>query len=341
MVRKKVSVVIPVFNVEQYIEVCIQSLLNQTYNNLEIILVNDGSTDSSGLLCDKFAQQDDRVLVVHKANGGVSSARNIGIDNSSGEYIMFVDPDDWVDTDMVECIVKDFENNDADAVFCGYWENYEESTGLTPVIHSPVKTGEVDGKAAIYQCLIDFGHGYFTAVWNKCFKADFVKQSGVYFEKYTIAEDELWLIKLLLQSKAVYLDNRPFYHWRQSSGSAIRGKGRYNKWYSALEAKKQIIDLLRADHQLKELAKAKLYNNLFNVVYKSYLDGEKTITKDFMHKLKPYESCFYKCENYSKMKKLKFRVLKILVNMKMPKLLVEKLANLNSYRIKESVKNGI
>ena len=97
-----ISVILPVYNVQQYLEKCIESVVNQTYKNLEIILIDDGSTDMSGKICDEFAEKDGRIKVIHSKNGGVSAARNIGLDIATGEYIGFVDSDDWIESQMYE-----------------------------------------------------------------------------------------------------------------------------------------------------------------------------------------------------------------------------------------------
>ena len=97
---EKISVIVPVYNVEQYLERCVDSIINQTYKNLEILLVNDGSTDNSGQLCDELAKKDDRIRVIHKENGGLSDARNVGIDEAEAELIGFIDSDDYIDEDM-------------------------------------------------------------------------------------------------------------------------------------------------------------------------------------------------------------------------------------------------
>ena len=96
----KLSIIVPVYKVEQYINKCIDSILNQTFTDFELILVDDGSPDNCGKICDEYAQKDERVRVIHKENGGVSSARNLGIDEAKGEYVSFIDPDDWIDLDM-------------------------------------------------------------------------------------------------------------------------------------------------------------------------------------------------------------------------------------------------
>ena len=115
-----VSVVIPVFNVEKYIAKCIESLISQTYKKLEIILVDDGSTDYSGKICDEYSKLDNRIFVIHKENGGVSSARNIGMKKTTGSWVSFVDSDDWIETDFIEQLLSEGTKEEADVVLCGY-----------------------------------------------------------------------------------------------------------------------------------------------------------------------------------------------------------------------------
>ena len=103
-----ISVIVPVYNVEDYLERCINSIINQTYTNLEIILVNDGSTDSSGIICDQYSQIDSRIRVIHKKNGGLSDARNVGLDVATGEFISFIDSDDWISLTMFSEMVSQF-----------------------------------------------------------------------------------------------------------------------------------------------------------------------------------------------------------------------------------------
>lgn len=112
--KKKVSIIIPVYNISEYIEECVKSLWNQTYNQLEIILINDGSTDNSGNICDELASKDKRIISVHKKNGGISEARNAGIDLASGEYLFFLDGDDYLENNTIEVLVRILEKNKAD-----------------------------------------------------------------------------------------------------------------------------------------------------------------------------------------------------------------------------------
>lgn len=126
----KISVVIPVYNTEQFLERCIDSVLAQTYPNLEVILVDDGSQDNCGLICDQYAHQDNRVKVIHKRNGGVSSARNCGLDVASGDYITFVDSDDYIDPNMYESMINIAKKYQCELVMCDCIKEFEDKTEL-------------------------------------------------------------------------------------------------------------------------------------------------------------------------------------------------------------------
>ena len=126
---KKISIVVPVYNVENYIEECINSIINQTYKNLEIILVDDGSTDSSGKICDKFAKNDDRIKVIHKKNEGLGKTRNVRILESTGDYLFFVDSDDFIDLNTIEKLYNRSNNGTMDLVICDYYKYYNNCKG--------------------------------------------------------------------------------------------------------------------------------------------------------------------------------------------------------------------
>ena len=122
----KISIIVPVYKVEPYLRKCLDSIVGQTYQKLEIILVDDGSPDSCGAICDAYAARDERIRVIHKENGGVASARNAGLDAATGDYIGWVDSDDWIEADMFECLLKGAEDYDADIVVCGREDSYPD-----------------------------------------------------------------------------------------------------------------------------------------------------------------------------------------------------------------------
>lgn len=124
----KISVIVPVYNTEKYLRRCVDSILAQTFTDFELLLIDDGSTDSSGAICDEYAQKDSRVRVFHKENGGVSSARNLGLNKAKGEYIAFVDGDDWISSDMYESLLNKIKNEEADIVYCDFFFVYANDT---------------------------------------------------------------------------------------------------------------------------------------------------------------------------------------------------------------------
>jgi len=128
MMNELITVIVPVYKVEPYIHRCVDSIIHQTYKNLEIILIDDGSPDNCGFICDEYAKQDNRIRVIHKKNGGLSDARNIGIDISRGDYLSFIDSDDWIDPDMYEILINDATANNADISCCGYYMVYNDGS---------------------------------------------------------------------------------------------------------------------------------------------------------------------------------------------------------------------
>lgn len=148
------SVIIPVYNVEEYLAKCVDSILNQTYRNLEVILVNDGSKDGSGSICDDFVQKDSRVRVIHKENGGLSSARNAGMDAAKGEYISFIDSDDWIETDSYEHLLGLMEKYQVKLVCGGNWDvdgaTGEKTLGICPKKEELVTGEEFVGKMFLW-----------------------------------------------------------------------------------------------------------------------------------------------------------------------------------------------
>ena len=151
----KISIIIPVYNVEKYISECIESILKQTYNNFELLLINDGSTDTSGNICDKYAELDKRIRVFHKKNEGVGIARNLGIEHARGEWICFIDSDDWISSDYFETIMNDI--NIADLTFWGFKLHYANAF---PIEYKPLETF-VNKKEAVEDCLAYLKHNFF------------------------------------------------------------------------------------------------------------------------------------------------------------------------------------
>lgn len=164
----EISIIVPVYNVEKYIRKCIESILNQTFSDFELILVDDGSTDNSGKICDEYKLKDDRVIVIHKENSGVSSARNVGIDNANGKFLGFVDGDDYIEKDMYETLYKDIKEFDADISVCQVYDEYNNSCKPRTGGSNAMKRGVLNNITAFKLTILRNIIG--VTVWNKLYK---------------------------------------------------------------------------------------------------------------------------------------------------------------------------
>lgn len=208
-----VSVIVPIYNVEQYLEECFDSLLSQTYENTEIILVDDGSPDASGKLADQLKLRDDRVMVVHKKNGGLSDARNAGMKIAKGEYITFVDSDDYLDHSFIETLVALVIENDADIVQCDNSRKPDklgQGSGVVQIM---------EGGAAFVE-LMKYKVVSPTA-WGKLYKRSLFTDNGIIFPVGRIHEDTAILYKLIYFAKHVACFNRVLYYYRVNENSIM------------------------------------------------------------------------------------------------------------------------
>ena len=212
--EKKISIIIPVYNVELYIEECLESVVNQTYKNLEIILIDDGSTDNSGKICDKYAKLDSRIKVIHKKNGGAASAKNIGLKNITGEYVTFVDSDDFLDLKCIENKVSILENENADIVQSKFINLFKD----TEVIEK-----YVNEKNIIYnktEFLIEYINNWECSLfWNKIYKTELM--SDIYFIEGRCIDDEFFTYKVIQNANKIIENDRYDYYYRQRISSSM------------------------------------------------------------------------------------------------------------------------
>lgn len=223
------SIIIPIYNVEKYLTKCIESVINQTYKNLEIILVNDGSTDNSKDIINKYSLIDSRIKIINKKNGGLSDARNVGIEIAKGDYIAFLDSDDWIELNMYEKLYSYIKQENADIVQCSYQEVYNEEVN-NQKIKEEIKL--ISGKDSLYN-LYGENHGKTVVVWNKIYKRELF--NDIRFPKGKYHEDELTTYKLLYKANKIVDLNLPLVYYRQRDGSIMNSK--FNiKRLDALEA---------------------------------------------------------------------------------------------------------
>lgn len=227
-----ISIVVPVYNVEQYIEQCIDSILQQTYSNIEIILVNDGSTDSSGEICERYAKKDKRIKLIQKKNGGLSDARNYGIVAAKGRYIGCVDSDDWIEADMYEKLYKACIDNDADISVCGHFREYVNKTVLYEQKYEILSANQALEKLIRGEELHDHA-------WSKLYKKFLFNE--IEYPVGKLYEDVRTTYKLIAKSSKVISIPNPLYHYRQRKGSIAHGDFNENV-FQLLESVIEIIN---------------------------------------------------------------------------------------------------
>ncbi len=207
----KVSVIVPVYNVEQYLDKCLNSLVNQTLRDIEIIIVNDGTKDNSQAIIDKYVQKYENIKALKKENGGLSSARNYGIKYSTGEYIGFVDSDDWVEKDMFEKLYNKAITEKFDMVVCDLKYIYADYGDLAK---SNIKK-DMFGKEDIKKCFTNI----YPAAWNKIYKTDILKKYNILFKQGVWFEDVEFIYRLLPYIKSIGVVNVPLYNYLQREGA--------------------------------------------------------------------------------------------------------------------------
>lgn len=213
-----VSIIVPIYKVEPYLRRCLDSIVNQTYTNLEIILVDDGSPDGCPAICDEYAAKDNRIVVIHKENGGLSDARNAGLDICKGEYVYFVDSDDWIENNAIETLCNILVTHNAEIVIGNYI-----TTNETGAFSSQEQTTHIDEFSlyALLKCHQP-GHPLFTqvvAAWNKLIKRDIAQKW--YFPKGAICEDHYTTYKYFFSASKIVLTNSHTYYYRTREGSIV------------------------------------------------------------------------------------------------------------------------
>lgn len=218
--EKLVSVIVAVYNIEEYLPRCIDSILAQTYRNLEIILVDDGSTDSSGSICDNYAQKDRRIKVIHKKNGGLSDARNAGLDKASGDYIGFVDGDDWIDEDMYRAMYEACEKEKAQIAACRY-KQITRSGIIDASAGNSVSLSKAEA-LEIYVCG-DERYLIYNSVWSKLFAKELI--FGMRFPVGKNSEDIMFTTKAFCKmERLAYLDKAYYNYVLDREGSIMNEK---------------------------------------------------------------------------------------------------------------------
>ena len=312
-----ISVIVPVYKSEQYLEMCIDSIVNQTYKNLEIILVDDGSPDNCGQLCDEYATTDLRIRVIHKENGGVSHARNVGLEFANGEYISFVDSDDWIEPNMLELLWESLKLNNADMSCCGRYDVYNNKRirGLCP-IHKEVISSEAMLVKILRSQECD------VACWDKLFHRSLLK--NITFPVGEIHEEAAIIHKIVSRAKKISLLNIPLYNYRHREQSLTTSNFSEKNLVTITRAKNimlfvkeyypQIIEETEFYYNKKLIDILVLINISSNVTRRTYSNLYKEILielskrKKYLSKIDKVKYYMLRTKTYRFLKKIEFRI---------------------------------
>ncbi|MEE0335032.1 MAG: glycosyltransferase [Catenibacterium mitsuokai] len=275
-----ISVIVPVYQVENYLNQCIESIIEQTYTNLEIILIDDGSKDNCPQICDDWSIKDKRIKVIHKKNGGLSDARNVGLDIAKGKYIAFIDSDDWVDSRYIELLYNSLIKSEADISACSIQKVYDADS-VDPYNLNP-KLQLVTPKEAIKDILYD--RRFKTVAWNKLYSKEIL--SGERFIVGRIHEDEFFSYKVFDKAQKLVFVDASLYKYRQRSGSIMSSPSL--KHLDLLDAYLNRIKFL--ENNYTDLASKDKLNFCIVCInfYKDFLKSDSDFKKIALNRIKNY-----------------------------------------------------
>jgi len=306
-----VSIVVPIYNVEKYLQKCIDSLLNQTYKNIEIILVNDGTLDNSLKICEFNQKNDSRIKIISQKNGGLSKARNTGLENATGEYICFVDSDDYVNEFYVEKLLKNAIETNSDICACSF-KYFDEDNNVWSREH---KINKIFNKVDAIKDIFTGVQETEIMVWNKLYKRNLFTQNNITFKNGKINEDNFIMYQLYDKANQVCLINDELYYYLQRNTS-IMGVKFNEKRFHILEAVDETKEYFKnkTDYNYEEeliCYETLIITNLINTMIRSKYSGKEK--KQLIDKLKKNKEKIYENKFLSKKKKL---LIKLLINCK-------------------------
>ena len=288
-----ISVIVPIYNVEKYLKNCIESILNQTYKNIEIILVDDGSPDNCGKICDEYSQKDKRIIVIHKENGGLSDARNKGLDIAKGKYVTFIDSDDFVEHNYIEYLYRAIKKYKTKIAQCNIYKVDRDNKiiGKIGYDENSIKENNIILGDFLIQNVV---------VWNKIYAIELFK--NIRFPVGKIHEDEFTTYKLFYNTPKIVLINEYLYNYRQTDNSIITKK--FNiKRFDLLDALEERIEFFKSKNEIELYMKTvKHYMNQLIEYYiktKKYIEESNKIQKMIKTKYRKNFKIYIKLGNSS------------------------------------------
>lgn len=209
------SIIIPVYNTEKYLSICVDSILTQNFSDFEVVLVDDGSKDGSPEICDCYAKQDNRIKVIHKSNGGQSTARNVGIREAVGKYLVFLDSDDFISDNCFLNTLYENINDEPDIVAFRYVKYYENRIDDCGISMAGIDTIDIEKVV----CSLVAKDAFFCSCWSKIVKRQIVEENAIFFDENLSCEDMDWYYRVVLKSKTMRVIDKPFINYRQRPGS--------------------------------------------------------------------------------------------------------------------------
>ena len=286
-----VSIVVPIYNVQPYLEKCIKTIINQTYKNLDIILVDDGSTDNSGKIADEYKKIDKRITVIHKENGGLSDARNAGMQIARGDYICFIDSDDYVELNMIEQAINMITSQKLDVIIWGFYIDYEDNYGKLikrdkKVLNRKiVKINKINDEIELNLNFLNH-LGY---AWNKLYNLQFLNKYKFEFEKgLSLIEDAEFNTRVFQKVKKFGIIDKAFNHYMQRDRETL-GRKKYNNLLElnirACNNHKNLLEAWKSDkHKIEEI-QTKEYLLISKVHIKEIVTNDKNNRKEKLEKI--------------------------------------------------------
>lgn len=297
MKNELISIIVPIYNVEKYLKQCIDSIINQTYKNIEIILIDDGSPDRCGAICDEYSKKDNRIIVIHKKNGGLSDARNRGIDIANGKYLTFIDSDDFVDSDYIEKLYNSIKLHNTQIAQCGISKVNKSNETITKLCY------EGNGVKTSHEILNDLYGKHIienVVVWNKMYAKELF--ANIRFPVGKIHEDEFTTYKIFYSVNNISLLKDCLYNYRQTNESII-GKKFNKKRLDLLDALEERISFFKNNKEdvlyIKTLESYIGQLKIYFIKVKKYIENSDDIQQSIKQKYKT------EYKEFSKLKKLR------------------------------------
>lgn len=285
-----VSIIVPIYNVEKYLHRCVESIISQTYEKIEIILVDDGSPDESGKICDEYAKKDNRIKVIHKTNGGISSARNAGIKASTGDYIVYVDSDDWLEKNAIEILHTTIINENVDTVIGNYFISDGES------FNKPIEYSKKIANKKFIKGTEEFDENVMLPIisgqracyiWLFITKKSFLSGGKNFNEEVSFVEDGLYTLELLKKLDSIYFLDMPLYHYFTNQNGLTRSSNRILKNIKQMPLLMKFFDEILSDEsfsknnykEIRRSANSKIVMSYLYSLYKEYSNNEKFINE--------------------------------------------------------------